>query len=65
MGTSDVRVNGVQVAAFIAFGLEFAKSHGLTYACGLIQQMGADERTVNMLVDRFGVEAVQWQTAKQ
>lgn len=56
MSTSDVpRVDGMRVAALIALGLEFVQSHGLAYACGLIEEMGADERTVNLLIEQAAV----------
>lgn len=56
MSTSDTpRVDGMRVAALIALGLEFSRSHGLAYACGLIEEMGADERTLSLLIEQASI----------
>jgi hypothetical protein len=55
MNTSPCRVDGCRVAALVALGLEFAHSHGLAYACDLIDEMGADERTVALLIEQAAV----------
>lgn len=46
VNTSTSRVDGCRVAALVALGLEFARSHGTDYARDLLQQMGADQRTL-------------------
>lgn len=53
MSTSTTPLDGLRVAALVALGLEFARSHSIKYASALIKEMGADERTVALLNERY------------
>lgn len=57
MTTSTTRVSGFRVAGFVALGLEFARSHGAEYARALMEEIGANEDAIALMLKQYADES--------